>query len=290
MNKAQFNKMVQHRPIILDGATGSNLRRAGMPAGVCTEQWILEHPQTLIDLQRGYVAAGSDIIYAPTFSANRIGLAMHGLSHRLAEMNVQLMALSKKASEGRAFVAGDITTTGKILEPAGDTSYQTLFDVYKEQIAILADSGADILIAETMLSIEETLVALDAAQTVCDLPIMCTLTLESDGHLLYGGTIVEAVEALQEMGASAVGLNCSVGPDQLESVVSAMKAVAKVPIIAKPNAGIPSIDEHGNAHYSMDSETFAQHMKLLADKGARMLGGCCGTDPSYIKAMVKTVR
>lgn len=290
MNKTQFNAMVQRGPIILDGATGSNLRRAGMPAGVCTELWVLEHPEVLLELQRNYINAGSEIILAPTFSANRFGLSMHGLEDRLIEINSNLVALSKKAADGRAFVAGEITTTGKILEPVGDVSYQTLFDVYKEQISVLVDSGADLIIAETMISLEETMVALDAAQAVCDLPVMCSLTLESDGQLLYGGTAIEAVETLQEMGADAVGLNCSVGPDQLEAVIGAMKAVAKVPLIAKPNAGVPFIDEKGIAHYNMSAEPFAHYMKILVDKGAQIVGGCCGTDPSYIEALVKAVK
>jgi len=187
----------------------------------------------------------------------------------------------------KALVAGDITTTGRILEPKGDMTYQTLYDVYREQIKVLADAGVDLIVAETMITVEETLVALEAAQSVCELPVMCSLTLEADGHLLYGGTAEDAVIALQEMGASAVGLNCSVGPDQLESVVSSMKKIATVPVIAKPNAGLPRMDEHGVAHYSMDPETFAKAMKKLVWRGAGIIGGCCGTAPEYIAAVAK---
>ena len=169
-------------------------------------------------------------------------------------------------------MAGDVTTTGKLLEPRGEISYQELFEVYREQIAILADSGADLIVAETMLDVEETLVVLDAAQSVCDLPVMCSLTLESDGSAVYGGTAVDAVEALQEMGAAAVGLNCSVGPDQLEAVVASMKSVAKVPLIVKPNAGMPDIDSNGVAHYNMSPERFAASMKRLIEKGASLVG------------------
>lgn len=276
--------------MILDGATGSNFRRAGMPVGVCSELWALEHPEVVVELQRAYVDAGSQIVYAPTFSANRIGLGMHGLESRLQEINAGLVALSKRAADGRALVAGDITTTGKVLEPQGDMTYQQLLDVYKEQVQALAEAGADLIVAETMLTLEETMAALEAAQAVCGLPVMCTLTLEADGHLLYGGTAVEAVEALQEMGAAALGLNCSVGPDQLESVVSSMKAVAKVPVIAKPNAGMPTMDDQGFAHYSMSPEDFARAMKKLTWRGARIVGGCCGTDPEYIRALAQAVR
>ena len=289
MTKQEFNQLAEQSVILLDGATGSNLRKAGMPVGSCTELWAMEHPEIIQSLQRAYVEAGSQIIYAPTFSANRISLSMHGLQDRLTELNTRPVQLSKEAAAGRALVAGDVTTTGKMLEPRGEITYQELFDVYKEQITALANAGVDLIVAETMLDVEETLVVLDAAQAVCDLPVMCSLTLESDGSALYGGNAVEMVEALQEMGAAAVGLNCSVGPDQLEAVVGSMKAVAKVPVIAKPNAGMPIMDDKGMAHYNMKPDHFAQSMKRLVERGAQVVGGCCGTDPEYIRALAKVL-
>lgn len=231
--------------------------------------------------------AGSQIIYAPTFSANRISLSLHGMQDRLEELNTKLTALSKEAANGRALVAGDMTTTGKMLEPRGEITYQELFDVYKEQVTALVNAGADLIVAETMLAVDETVVLLDAAQSACELPVICTLTLEADGNALYGGSGIELVETLQEMGASAVGLNCSVGPDQLEAVVAAMKSVATIPIIAKPNAGMPVMDAQGQAHYDMSPEHFAASMKRLVEKGADIIGGCCGTDPEYIRALAK---
>jgi 5-methyltetrahydrofolate--homocysteine methyltransferase len=182
-------------------------------------------------------------------------------------------------------VAGDVTTTGKLMEPRGELTYQELYDAYREQIEVLSGEGADLIVAETMMDIEETLVVLDAAQAVCDLPVICTLTLNADGTAIFGGDAVSMVEALQEMGASAVGLNCSVGPDQLESVVCQMKSVAKVPVIAKPNAGLPSIDEKGEAHYSMGPQQFVGHMQKLIACGAGIVGGCCGTTPDYIRLL-----
>lgn len=289
MTKKQFQELTAERIVLLDGATGSNLRKAGMPVGSCTELWTMEHPDLICSLQNAYVEAGSQIIYAPTFSANRISLSMHGLQDRMEELNTKLVQLSRSAAAGRALVAGDVTTTGKMLEPRGEMTYQELFEVYQEQITALANAGADLIVAETMLDVEETLVVLDAAQSVCDLPVMCTLTLEADGSALYGGNAVEMVESLQEMGAAAVGLNCSVGPDQLEAVVRSMKAVAKVPVIAKPNAGMPVMDDKGMAHYNMDPLQFAQSMKRLVENGAQLVGGCCGTDPEYIRALANAV-
>lgn len=287
MTKQEFQKLTEQGVVLLDGATGSNLRKAGMPVGVSSELWNLEHPEVISALQRAYMEAGSQIIYAPTFTANRISLGMHGLQNRVEELNTRLVNLAKSTLKEGAYIAGDLTTTGRMLEPRGDISYQELLDVYKEQIVALANAGVDLLVAETMIDIDETLVVLDAAQAVCDLPVMCSMTLEADGNALYGGNAVEMVETLQEFGASAVGLNCSVGPDQLEAVVGSMKAVAKVPVIAKPNAGMPVIDENGIAHYNMDAEHFAVSMKKLVEKGAGVIGGCCGTDPEYIRAVAR---
>lgn len=278
MTLQEFQNLTARGPVLLDGATGSNLRKAGLPVGACTEAWLTEHPNVILELQRAYVAAGTQILYAPTFSANRITLSMYGMENRLAELNREMVSLAKQAANGRAWVAGDLTTTGK----SASLSYPELLEIYQEQIAALAEAGVDLLVAETMLTVDETLAALDAAQSVCALPMMCSLTVEADGSLLYGGSVAEAALALQEMGAAAVGLNCSVGPDQLESVVGAMAEVVSVPIIAKPNAGMPTMDEHGCAHYSMSPDRFAESMLRLVQKGATLVGGCCGTDPEFI--------
>lgn len=289
MTRQEFLARAADHVLLLDGATGSNLRKAGMPVGISSEEWVLKNPEVLKELQRAYVEAGSEIVYAPTFGANRISLMNFGLEKQVTEMNRRLLAISKEAVGARALVAGDLTTTGKLLEPRGDLSYETLYQIYQEQIKALADAGADLLVAETMLSVDETVAALDAAQSVCDLPVMCTLSLEADGTALYGGNAVEAVMTLQEMGAAAVGLNCSVGPDQLEAVVANMKKVAQVPIISKPNAGMPVINEKGEASYSMNAQDFARYTRKLVEAGAGIVGGCCGTTPEYIRELARVL-
>lgn len=290
MTRQEFLEKAKDHVILLDGATGSNLRKAGMPVGISSEEWVLKNPGVLQELQRTYVEAGSEIVYAPTFAANRISLKNFGLEKKVREINSRLVKISKDAVGNHALVAGDLTTTGQLLEPRGDLSYEMLYQAYQEQIKALADAGADLLVAETMLSVDETVVALDAAQSVCDLPVMCTLSLEADGTAMYGGNAVEAVVTLQEMGAAAVGLNCSVGPDQLEAVVANMKTVAQVPIIAKPNAGMPVINELGEALYDMNARDFALHTKKLVELGAGIVGGCCGTTPEYIRCLAKLLR
>lgn len=286
MTKNDFKDLTKNI-LLLDGATGSNLMAAGMPRGVCTETWVLQHREVLQQLQKSYINAGSRVIYAPTFGANRINLKMHHLEDKIKEMNYELVALAKESANGQAFVAGDITTTGKMMTPAGDLTYEEAFEVYEEQISFLRDAGVDMIIAETMINIEETLAAVDAASQVCELPVLCTMTVESDGSIFSGGNAVEAALALESAGASAVGINCSVGPDQLVSVVRNIKEAVSVPVIAKPNAGMPLIDEQGNAVYNMDPTEFAQHMKVLVENGASIIGGCCGTTPEYIRAVAE---
>lgn len=280
MTKQDFQNMVKQKTVILDGATGSNLMKAGMPKGICTEQWICENPEPFIRLQKAYKAAGSQIVYAPTFSANRISLQNHGLENRVKDLNARLTAISRDAVGRDCLIAGDLTTTGK-----QDVPYEELLDAYKEQIEVLAESGADLLVAETMLGVTEPMAVLDAAASVTDLPVLCTLTVESDGSLFFGGNIYEAAETLAEMGADAVGINCSTGPDQLVSVVENLKNRVQVPLVVKPNAGMPVIDSSGCPVYSMGSEEFAFHMKRLADAGANLVGGCCGTTPEYIESL-----
>ena len=282
MTKQEFQQLVKSGPVILDGATGSNLMKAGMPRGICTEKWVCENPEPLTRLQQAYKKAGSQIVYASTFSANRISLGNYGLENQVKELNTALMGISRNAVGKDVLVAGDLTTTGK-----QEISYEELLEAYKEQILALVEAGADLLVAETMMGITECMAAIDAAASECELPVMCTLTVESDGSLFFGGNIYEAVEPLAEMGADAVGINCSTGPDQLLSVVENMRKKVSVPLIVKPNAGMPVIDEMGNPVYSMGAEDFASHMKRLVEAGADIVGGCCGTAPEYIRQLCK---
>ena len=285
MNREEFAALCRSRPLLLDGATGSNLMKRGMPRGVCTELWIDAHPEILLDLQREYVAAGSDIIYAPTFSANRHTLQREGLGDQVSDLNRRLVALSRQAAGGKALVAGDMTTTGVPLEPNGPMEYNRLHEIYREQATALAEGGADLIVIETMLGIDETAVALEAAREVCDLPVLCSLTVQSDGSAYFGGNCVDAVEELQELGASAAGVNCSCGPEQLVSLVRNMKAVARIPLLVKPNAGMPAISDDGEAVYPMTAAEFAAHMRVLLEAGADLIGGCCGTTPEFIAEM-----
>ena len=289
MTKEQFRKLTENI-LLLDGATGSNLMASGMPRGICTETWVIEHKEIFQELQRAYIAAGSQVIYAPTFGGNRINLAKHGLTDRIEEINRTLVGYSRELAGDGVYVAGDITTSGSFITADGDYTYDDAFKMYQEQVKILADAGIDLIAAETMINIEETLAAVDAANSVCDLPIMCTMTVEADGSIFSGGNAIEAAVSLEAAGADAVGINCSVGPDQLVSVVRSIKENVSIPVIAKPNAGMPTIDDRGNAVYSMNPEDFASYMKILIENGASVVGGCCGTTPAFIRALHDSIK
>ena len=289
MTRQAFAAMAAGGPVLLDGATGSNLRAAGMPVGVPPERWALDHPAALLELQRAYVDAGSRILMAPTFSANRLALDRFGLAGELGPLNAALVRLTREAAGGRALVAGDLSTLGQPMEPLGPISYGEAYDVYREQMEALAEAGADLLAVETLMGIDEAAAALDAAGAAGGLPVLCTFSVEADGTIPFGGTALEALLTAQELGAAAVGVNCSVGPDQLEAVIRTLAEAASVPVVAKPNAGLPVMDAQGQAIYSMGPREFARHMAVLARAGASLLGGCCGSTPEYIRALAEVL-
>lgn len=290
MTREAFRELVKKGPVLLDGATGTNLQKAGMPVGVCPEQWILENSEVLIDLQKRYVEAGTDILFAPTFTASRIKLKEYGLEDHLEEMNRKLVALSKEAAKGtNALVAGDLTMTGEQLYPLGDLMFEDLVDVYKEQAKIIADAGADLFVVETMMSLQECRAAVLAIREVCDLPVMVSLTYNEDGRTLYGTDPVTAVVVMQSLGADAVGMNCSTGPEAMLEPIAKMAEYAAIPLLAKPNAGMPELID-GQTVFNVEPEEFAEVGKKLVEEGAAIIGGCCGTTPEHIRALKEAVK
>lgn len=289
MNREEFQKLLQSGAVFLDGATGTNLQAAGMKMGVCPEQWILEHPQAILNLQREYVKAGSNILYAPTFTANRIKLAEYGLEGQLEEMNQKLVALSREAAQGQAYVAGDISMTGQQLYPIGDMMFEELVDIYKEQVRALGNAGVDLYVVETMMSLQECRAALLAVRECTSLPVMVSLTYEENGRTLYGTDPQTAAIVLQSLGADVIGINCSAGPDTMAGQVKAMYEVSNIPILVKPNAGMPKLKD-GRTVYDMGAGEFAKAVKTLAECGASVFGGCCGTTPEHIRAVADTLK
>ncbi|MBU5333310.1 homocysteine S-methyltransferase family protein [Anaerocolumna aminovalerica] len=296
MTRKEFLDLINSKIVLLDGATGSNLQKRGMPTGVCPEKWILENSRILIDLQKEYIASGSDILYAPTFSGNRIKLGEYGLADEIEDINRGLVRISKKAIEesnaeknGRkVFVAGDLTMTGEQLYPVGSLQFEELVDIYKEQVAYMLMEGVDLFVIETMMSLSECRAALLAVKETCDLPVMITLTFEENLRTLNGTDPATAIMVLQNMGADAVGVNCSTGPEKMCEVVKLMKEYATVPIAAKPNAGLPVLIESETV-FDCGPEEFSLEAKKLVEAGASMVGGCCGTTPEHIHLLSREI-
>lgn len=288
MKREELYRLIEDHPVILDGATGSNLQKAGMPTGVCPEIWIIEHEQALIDLQKKYVEAGTEILFAPTFSANRIKLAEYDSQYSVEEVNKKLVAICKKAAGDKAFIAGDMTMTGQSLAPMGILSLEELIEIYKEQAKALDEAGVDLFVVETMMSLAETRAAVLAIKEVCDKPVMASMTFQQDGRTLYGTDAATATVVLQSIGADVIGVNCSTGPEEMLKIVQKMKEYAEVPILAKPNAGLPLLVNEETV-YPMEAEEFASFGPALVTAGAGLLGGCCGTNPDHIKALCQAI-
>ena len=275
-------------PLMLDGATGSELLRRGMPAGVCTEQWVLEHPGVLLELQREYVAAGSDVILAPTFGANAVKLEEHGLCGKVEEYNRRLVALSREAAAGRALVAGDLAPTGKLIEPFGDYTFEMLVAVYTEQAMALELAGVDLFVVETAMTMPEARAAVLAIRSVSDKPVLVSFTCDENGRTLSGTDVLAALIVMQGMGVSAFGLNCSAGPAEMLEQLQRLSPYARVPLLAKPNAGLPEMVD-GETVYRCAPEEFASYARAMAEAGVRVFGGCCGTTPEHIAVLRKAV-
>ena len=271
-------------PLILDGAMGTQLYKAGMPSGVCPEQWVLEHREAALHIQKAYVDAGSQVIYSPTFGGNAAALESNGVFNKVAEYNQQLVQISKEAAGGKALVAGDISSTGGMLYPMGDMSFEELYEIYLEQAAALEQAGVDLFVIETMTAVPEARAAVLAVKAVSNKPVFVSFSCDENGRTMMGTDVCAALQIMQGMGVDAFGLNCSAGPAEMLPQIKRLAEYATVPLIAKPNAGLPqTVDD--KTVYSVKAEEFVTHVPALAEAGVNIFGACCGSDGTYISAL-----
>lgn len=276
-------------PLILDGATGTQLYRRGMPRGACTEQWVLEHPEVLQEIQRAYVEAGSNVIYAPTFGANAASLQRHGIpADQVADYNRRLVAVSREAAGDKALVGADLSPTGLFVVPFGDATFEDLLQIYAQQVQALEDAGVDLYAIETTMTLAEARAAVLAVKGISEKPVFVTFTCDENGRTLSGTDVLAALIVMQGMGVSAFGLNCSAGPAEMLEQIRRLTAYATVPLIVKPNAGLPET-VNGETVYHCPPEEFASYVPAFAEAGARIFGGCCGTDETHIAALKEQV-
>lgn len=284
LSKQEFRQFLGEGICLLDGATGSNLIRAGMPKGCCTEKWVLENPDIITYLQHAYFESGSQIIYAPTFQAQPIALEKEGLAQQTEKINAELVALTRKAAPGR-LVAGDIATLAAHCESWNPDAFEEMVQQYRRQIRGLIDGGADLLVGETLLYPQEAEAILTAAELESAGATMFSFTMQPDGSLFSGADAGKVLQELEKAGADAVGFNCVAADMMTPHLVSKLRRYTSLPLLCKPNAGNPIINDQGIAEYDLSADAFAQIIKQCADNGARLLGGCCGTTPDFITAL-----
>lgn len=279
-----FHQIISDGVHLLDGATGSNLMKAGMPKGCCAEEWILAHPEPLVSLQQAYARAGSQILYAPTFQAQPLALDKVGLGKQTEAINEALVALSRSAAP-ECLIAGDIATMAAVCDSWNPDIFDLLVGNYRRQIKGLINGGVDIIVAETLLYPQEAEAVLTAAALENAGAVMCSFTMQSDGSLFSGMDVGPVFTELEKAGAAALGFNCVAADNFTAGLVSKLRRYTRVPILCKPNAGNPVIGEDGFAHYPMKKTEFAQIICQCQQMGAALVGGCCGTDPEFIAAL-----
>ena len=274
-------------PVILDGATGSELMKRGLPSGVCQEKWITENPTAITELQREYEAAGSGIVYAPTFGAIAHKLSHYGLEAEEEELNRALVDISKTSVSDNVLVAADLAASGLFLAPYGDETMESLVDKYSGELR--GQGEADIVVSETNMTVSDARAAVIAAKRMYDKPIFVTFTVDENGRTMTGADAAAALVIFRALGVAAFGFNCGAGPAEMLKNIEALKDVrGSLPLIAKPNAGLPVMVD-GKETYEMSPEDLASYAEKLARAGVRAFGGCCGTTPSHIKALAEAV-
>ena len=276
--------------LYFDGGSGTMLQKMGLMPGELPDNWNLSHPDRIRKLHREYLRAGADFVLTNTFGVNALKFDDPETIIRAAFANA-FAAREDCADMGKTqYVAFDMGPLGRMLRPLGDLDFEDAVALFARNVRCAAECGADVILIETMMGLPETTAALEAARAVCDLPVLCTFSVSSDGMLYFGGSVLEAAQTLEALGADAVGVNCSSGPDQLESVIRNLREAVSIPIVAKPNAGMPIIDDEGHAVYPMGAGAFGESMKRLIAAGASIAGGCCGTTPEHIAALRAVLR
>lgn len=277
-----------HDYLIADGGLGTMLMAAGLEQGDPPEMWNVEHPDRIRAVHRGYIEAGSQIILTNSFGGTSFRLKLHNLQDRVVELNKAAGELARAEADAAAnpiVVGGSIGPTGEIMEPVGEMKYADAVASFAEQASGLAAGGVDLLWIETMSDVSEVRAAVEGCREATDLPIVATMTFDTNGCTMMGVTPVQAFTELRAMNLTALGGNCGNGPEEIEGVIQAMYATnQQFPFVAKSNAGIPEY-ENGHLHYNGTPDVMAEYAVKVRNYGARIIGACCGSTPAHIAAM-----
>lgn len=285
----QFRKNLSSRLLVLDGSMGALLMRRGLPAGYAPDLWNLEKPEIIEQVHKEYANAGADILITNTFGASKLRLNEYQAYNKLKEINSRAVEIARRAGGERCFIAGDIGPSGDTIYPTGSLSFDQAFDIFNEQANVLINSGVDAIIIETMFDSLEFKAALSAVRSISkNVPIIALMTFNLDALSDTGISPESAVAIAEGFHADVVGANCSVGPDAMLKVVERMKKVSALPLAAQPNAGIPQL-RNGETHFPLDASQMSEYIEKFFSTGVRILGGCCGTTPDYIRSIKQTI-
>jgi len=290
---ASLLDLLKQRTVLLDGAMGTELMRAGLGQGECPDAWNVDKPEAVKDIQRRYFEAGSDAVVTNTFGATPIKLAAYGLEQRCREINLAGARLAKEVRPEGRFVGGDMGPTGKFLKPMGEYEEPQFEEAYLVQAAALDEAGVDFLIIETMYDLREALCAARACRKASSLPVFVSLTFSRTPRgffTLMGDSPSKALKALEQEGASAAGANCTLDSEAMVELVKIMRPETRLPLIAQPNAGQPDVLGKKEMTYSQGSAEFVRHMLRIIDYGAQVVGGCCGTDAETIRRLADVIK
>ncbi len=267
-----------------DGSMGVFLQKQGLTGEECPELWNLTKSDIIENVHRSYIEAGSDLIITNTLGGNRTKLMDYHLENKIKEINEAAVRIARKAAENKAVVAGDVGPTGLFIEPLGKTTFEEMVDIYKEQILVLSNAGADCIFFETQIDILELKAGIIACREVCDLPVIASMTFEKDGRTVTGSSPEAVFTTLEALGADIIGTNCGTGPEDMYKIIERVKGMFSVPIIVQANAGMPHYSS-GKTLFDETPESYAFHAIKIAECGVGAIGGCCGTTPEHIRLL-----
>jgi 5-methyltetrahydrofolate--homocysteine methyltransferase len=285
--------LIKKRNVLLDGGFGTELFKRGFPRGACLETWNVERPEVVKEIHRSYFEAGSDAVMANSFGGNAIKLSFHGQDKRCYELNKAAAGIANEAKPEGGFVGGDIGPTGKFLRPQGEFTEAEFEEAFAEQARGLGDGKADFLLIETQYDLREALCALRAARKVAAIPVFVSMTFNRVPRgffTLMGNSVPDCLQELEREGVPAVGANCNLDSSDMADLVKVMRENTRLPLIAQANAGKPSLSSEGGVSYSQGMEDYLRHIPRIIENGAHIVGGCCGTDPEYIRRMAAIVK
>jgi 5-methyltetrahydrofolate--homocysteine methyltransferase len=272
--------------LVSDGAMGTMLQSMGLQAGQCPESRNLTHPEEVQQVHRAYLEAGAQLLTTNTFGGNRLRLMAHNVNGHelLKEINRRAVELAREVAGDSAAVIASVGPTGELMEPLGDLSEEQAYEVFSEQMAALQEGGADTVILETFMALEEIVVALRAARSL-GLKVIASMSFAANQRTMMGVTPEQAATTLMQEGAAVVGANCSTGAQEMVPVIQRMRGAVSIPLIAQPNAGMPVLEE-GKAVYTQKPEEMAEFAPQFAEAGAKIIGSCCGSTPEFTRAIV----